>query len=259
MRQWYERLFENYANRYETECFVKGTMGECDFIEQEFKSAGLRRILDIGCGTGRHAIELARRGFSVTGVDLSESMLKKAHEKAAKAGVSVEFKQMDARQLDLPLEFDGIIMMCEGSFPLMETDEMNYRILQNACRCLLPGGIFMFTTLNGLFPLFHNVEAFLAAESVEGNAHYSSNSFDLMTFRDHSKTSITDDDGNTVELDSNERYYVPSEITWLLKSAGFDSIEIFGARLGAFSRDHALRTDDYEMLVIAHKPLSNNI
>lgn len=253
MKQWYEKLFENYANRYEGECFVKGTAGECDFIEKEFRAAGIHRILDIGCGTGRHSIELARRGFTVTGVDLSESMLKKARQKADNAGLSVEFIQMDARNLDLPVRYEGIIMLCEGSFPLMETDVMNYRILQNACGCLQPGGTFIFTTLNGLFPLFHNVEEFLAAESVEDNAHYSKNSFDLMTFRDHNITKITDDDGIPVELECNERYYVPSEITWLLKSAGFDRIEIYGAKLGAFSRNDRLRTDDYEMLVIATK------
>ena len=54
-------------------------------------------------------------------------------------------------------------------------------------------------------------------------------------------------------LESNERYYVPSEITWLLKSLGFKKVEIFGAKLGAFSRNDKLTTQDFEMLVIAEK------
>lgn len=62
---------------------------------------------------------------------------------------------------------------------------------------------------------------------------------------------MQDDDGNDIEINSNERYYVPSEITWLLKSLGFIKIDIFGAKLGAFSRNDKLTTEDFEMLVIA--------
>ena len=51
----------------------------------------------------------------------------------------------------------------------------------------------------------------------------------------------------------NERYYVPCEITWLLKSLDFTTVDIFGARLGAFSRADRLTTDDFEMLVVATK------
>ncbi|MFW6276414.1 MAG: class I SAM-dependent methyltransferase, partial [Bacteroidota bacterium] len=58
MKQWYEELFENYGNTYESEVFVKGTIGECDFIEQEAGHDKSLKILDIGCGTGRHSIEL---------------------------------------------------------------------------------------------------------------------------------------------------------------------------------------------------------
>jgi len=54
-------------------------------------------------------------------------------------------------------------------------------------------------------------------------------------------------------LNCNERYYVPSEITWLLKSLGFKRIDISGAKLGAFSRSDKLTTEDFEMLVIAKK------
>lgn len=253
-KQWYETLFENYGQKYDNESFTQGTPGECDFIEHELGFDKTLKILDIGCGTGRHSIELTRRGYQVTGVDLSESQLRRAREKALLQGVSIHFIQGDARHLPFIGEFDVAIMLCEGGFPLMETDEMNFEILRNAGRAIKPKGKLIFTTLNGLFPLFHSVEKFCAEGSAEGNATYRSNTFDLMTFRDHNITAVEDDAGKLLTLNCNERYYVPSEITWLLKSLGFTTIDIFGAKLGAFSRNDTLTTEDFEMLVIAEKP-----
>ena len=253
MKQWYETLFENYGIKYDKECFTQGTVGECDFIENEIDYNKNIRILDIGCGTGRHSIELAKRGYSVTGIDLSDSLLKRAKEKAIDQKINVDFKKADARSLTFKEEFNLVIMLCEGAFPLMETDEMNYQILQNAEKALKQKGKLIFTTLNGLFPLFHSVKDFLASQSQEGNASYDKHSFDLMTFRDYNITSVEDDFGNKKEIQCNERYYVPSEITWLLKSLNFKTIDIYGAKLGAFSRNDKLTTEDFEMLVIAEK------
>ncbi len=253
MKQWYESLFENYGEKYDNESFTQGTSGECDFLEKEINYNKSLRIIDIGCGTGRHSVELARRGYNVTGIDLSESQLMKAKEKAESRKLIIDFQKLDARNLPFRDEFDLAIMICEGAFPLMETDEMNYRILENAALSLRIGGRFIFTTLNGLFPLFHSVEKFCASASVEGNALYKDNTFSLMTFRDTNTTVFEDDDGNKKELVCSERYYVPPEITWLLKSLGFVSIDIYGARLGSFSRDDKLTAEDFEMLVIADK------
>ncbi|MDJ0743795.1 MAG: class I SAM-dependent methyltransferase [Xenococcaceae cyanobacterium MO_167.B27] len=253
MKQWYEELFENYGMKYDRENFVQGTIGECDFIENEINYNKTTRILDIGCGTGRHSIELSKRGYTVIGIDLSESQLKRAKEKASEQNLSIDFEKHDARKLTFLNEFDLVIMLCEGAFPLMETDEMNFQILRNATNALKPKGKLIFTTLNGLFPLFHSVKEFLASATKEGNATYSNNSFDLMTFRERNIIHIEDDFGNKKELECNERYYVPSEITWLLKTLNFKTVDIFGAKLGAFSRNDKLTTEDYEMLVIAEK------
>jgi len=253
MEQWYESLFENYGEKYDTENFTRGTIGECDFIEKEINFNKSLKIIDIGCGTGRHSVELAKRGYKVTGIDLSESQLARAKEKAKAQNLQIDFQKHDARKLPFENEYDLAIMLCEGAFPLMETDEMNYEILRNATNSLKAVGKLIFTTLNGLFPLFHSIEEFCTSTTEEGNATYSKNTFDLMTFRDFNITTVEDDFGNKKELECNERYYVPSEITWLLKSLGFKRIGIYGAKLGAFSRDDKLTTEDFEMLVIAEK------
>jgi 2-polyprenyl-3-methyl-5-hydroxy-6-metoxy-1,4-benzoquinol methylase len=252
-KQWYESLFENYGQKYDNEVFTQGTLGECDFIEIELNHDKSLKILDVGCGTGRHTIELSKRGYTVTGIDLSETQLQRAKEKAVRNDLTINFVKQDARNLSFNNEFDIAIMLCEGGFPLMETDEMNYEILKSVAKALKENGKFIFTTLNGLFPLFHSVEEFCASTSEEGNATYRSNTFDLMTFRDHNITEFEDDLGNKKTLDCNERYYVPSEITWLLKSLGYKKIDIFGAKLGEFSRNDKLTTEDFEMLVIAEK------
>ena len=250
-KQWYESLFENYAQQYDNENFTHGTVGECDFIEKEINFDKSLKILDVGCGTGRHAIELSKRGYQVTGIDLSESQLKRAKEKAEADNLVIDFQCYDARNLPFDGEFDVAIMMCEGGFSLMETDEMNFEILKNVTKALKPNAKFIFTTSNGLFPLYHSVDEFHASAAEEGNSLCTNNNFDLMTFRGNSIVEFEDDSGNKKTLDCNERYYVPCEITWLLKSLGYKTIDIFGARLGAFSRAHQLTAKDFEMLVIA--------
>lgn len=253
MKQWYESLFENYARKYDNECFVQGTLGECDFIEQELDHDKNLRIIDIGCGTGRHSIELSKRGYKITGIDLSESQLSRAKEKAKELNLKIDFQRHDARTLPFEREFDLAIMLCEGGFSLMETDEMNFEILKNAAKALKEKGKLIFTTLNGLFPLFHSVSEFYKSAQKEGQSQCKECSFDLMTFRDHNIAVFEDDSGNKRELKCNERYYVPSEITWLLKTLGFKKIGIFGAKLGAYSRNDKLTTEDFEMLVVAQK------
>ena len=116
MKRWYEEVFENYANKYEEEPFTKGTIGEVDFIENEIGFDKNIKILDIGCGTGRHSIELAKRGYYVVGIDLSVNMLDKARCNAKKEKVNLQFIQADARQLNFNDEFSLVIMLCEGCF-----------------------------------------------------------------------------------------------------------------------------------------------
>jgi len=253
MKPWYVSLFENYGQKYDKEVFTQGTIGECDFFERELNYDKSLRILDVGCGTGRHAIELSDRGYSVTGIDLSDSMLDKARQKAKEKGLDIEFICCDARDLPFESQFDVAIMICEGAFPLLETDELNYEVLRNVTKSIKDKSKFIFTTLNGLFPLFHSINEFHSEGKSEDNATYDSKTFDLMTFRDFNITKFVDDSGEVKEIECNERYYVPSEISWLLKSLGFNKIDIYGAKIGAFSREDKLTTNDFEMLVIAEK------
>ena len=250
---YYNEIAEGYDELHEEEQLAKLETIKDMLEKEDIEISSDCKLLDVGCGTGRHSIELSKRGYSITGIDLSEDMLRRAKQKAAENGQSIEFLQHDARDLPFENEFDGAIMLCEGGFPLMETDEMNFEILKNVTNALKIHGKIIFTTLNGLFPLFNSIEKFTESVHEEGDATYRNNNFDLMTFRDHNITELEDDNGNKKTLESNERYYVPSEITWLLKSLHYKKIDIYGAKLGAFSRNDKLTTEDFEMLVIAEK------
>ncbi len=256
---WYVELFKNYARQYEKEAFTQGTIGECDFLEKEFGYNKDLSILDVGCGTGRHAIELTKRGYKVTGIDLSESQLTLAKEHATEYGLSIDFVQADARELPFTNQFDVAIMLCEGGFPLMETDEENKAIICSVARTLKDEALFIFTTLNGLFPLQNSLNTFYEETGKRDQANYDSFKFDILTMRDHNRTAFIDDNQKEHIVISNERYYIPSEITTLLKGFGFDQIDFFGAKLGAFSTADTLTDKDFEMLVVARRKLSNNM
>jgi 2-polyprenyl-3-methyl-5-hydroxy-6-metoxy-1,4-benzoquinol methylase len=249
MKKWYEQLFSNYAKKYEKESYTQGTLQEVDFLEKEIRYNRRIKILDVGCGTGRHAIELAKRGYCVTGIDLSKNQLEYAREKACHAGVKVAFLNKDARSFSFKIKFDLVIMLCEGGFSLMETDEENFAILRNCRQVLKKNGTFIFTTLNALFPLNHSVKEFLNKNQASGPI--TKLTFDWITLREHLALKLKDDDGKLMNLRCNERYYMPSEISWLLKSIGFKGIEIFGCETGKFSRKQKLNPGNFEMLVVA--------
>jgi 2-polyprenyl-3-methyl-5-hydroxy-6-metoxy-1,4-benzoquinol methylase len=249
-KMWFEQLFENYAQTYDKEIFTQGTLQEVDFIEKEISYNKDLSILDVGCGTGRHSIEMAKRGYNVTGIDLSEDQLTAARKKAVNTGLTVNFIQMDARKIQLSGKFDLAIMLCEGGFSLMETDKENFEILNNVVATLNPGGKFIFTALSVLYPVFNSLKEFHDRNISTGVLE--NHSFDLMTFRDRNSYEIPDDDGNIRKLDCNERYYAPSEITWLLETLSMKNIEIWGCETGNFQKVK-LTENHFEILVISTK------
>lgn len=234
--KWYENLYKNYGEGYDQEPFVKGTEGEVDFIEKEIDYNKDKKILDIGCGTGRHAIELAKRGYQVTGIDLSKSMIKRAEEKRRQKEVTVDFQIKDALKLDYNEQFDLSLILCEGAFSLMENDKKDYKILINAYKSLKKNGKLILTVLNAY------------KQIAEGNKN-----LDLVTLREKFSLDVVDDDGNKKEIKGEQRYYVPSEIRWRLKNIGFDNLKIYGCELGNFNKNRKVNKKDMEFLVIAKK------
>lgn len=115
----WQRFFDGHAPVYMENCFTTNTVREVDFLVEELRLQPGAAVLDVGCGTGRHTIELARRGFAVTGVDLSEGMLAEARRTAGQAGLEVTLVHANAARMRLGRQFDGVICLCEGAFGLL--------------------------------------------------------------------------------------------------------------------------------------------
>jgi SAM-dependent methyltransferase len=140
------KVFEDYAHFYDLLYGEKDYAGECDYIEKLFKnysSVQVQSLLDMGCGTGGHALLLAERGYKVTGVDLSERMLETARAKAIQRQLELPFLTADIRKLELGNQFDAVISM----FAVMGYQTTNDDLLDafgSARRHVRDDGLFIF-------------------------------------------------------------------------------------------------------------------
>jgi SAM-dependent methyltransferase len=140
------KVFRRYADFYDSLYEDKNYRDECNFIKHVFETYSekeVNSILDLGCGTGSHALPFADMGYSVTGVDLSENMLEIARKKAAEQKKRVAFVQQDIKHLKLPQKFDAAVAM----FAVMgyqTTNEDFEDTLISVHRHLNTGGLFIF-------------------------------------------------------------------------------------------------------------------
>lgn len=221
-----------YADCYDHFYADKDYMAECDFLEEVFRryAAGpVRAILDLGCGTGSHALILAQRGYQVTGVDRSEEMLAIARAKAtATFGGSdaLTFQRCDIRTLDLGRTFDAVIAM----FAVMSYQTTNEDLLaafRTARRHLRPGGLFFFDAWFGPAVLAERpVDRYkVIEENGTRMIRFAHPELDLLrqTVSVHYQV-LRLQDGRVVE-ETDEvhpmRFFFPQEILYYLDEAGF--------------------------------------
>jgi SAM-dependent methyltransferase len=155
---WYKDWFKdaNYSVVYENRDEIEAEE-MIDLIERTIGHNPERRVLDVGCGSGRHAISFAKRGYSdVTGIDLSPTLLAEAREQANRLDLSVSFFERDMR--DIPDEPFGLAVNLFTSFGYFETDEENAEVISNVARQLLQNkGWFVIDFLNSYWVRSHLV------------------------------------------------------------------------------------------------------
>lgn len=245
--EW-EFFFDHHAPHYLDNIFTKNTLEEAEFIIEELMLPAGSNILDIGCGTGRHCIELARRGYKMTGVDISSGMLNEARRGAARMGVKIDLIHADAVEFKAEKEFDAAICICEGAFGLLGSEDDPHQhdldILRNINGALRPDGMLILTALNGMLKIRGATQEAIA----DGK-------FDPLTLTDiypHAYVSLEGDKKITVR----ERGFVPSELVLMLRVAGFRVERIWGGTAGNWKR-RAVDLDEMEMMVIARVGLND--
>ncbi|MBN1919530.1 MAG: class I SAM-dependent methyltransferase [Verrucomicrobia bacterium] len=238
----WEEFFDAHAPIYEDNVFTKNTVVEVDFLLEELSLHAGGSILDVGCGTGRHSIELAKRGYAVTGLDVSSEMLGRAAEAARTAGVNVTWIRSDAARFSPPGEYDGAICLCEGAFGLLgQSDDpigQPLSILCNISRSLRPQAKAVITLLNGTAMLrrYTNKDVeewrFDPLMMVELSAHPPREGLPPVALR--------------------ERAFVPTELTLLFHLAGMPVLNMWGGTAGNWGR-RLLDLDEMEIMVVAQK------
>ncbi|MGA9348023.1 MAG: methyltransferase domain-containing protein [Anaerolineae bacterium] len=247
IRNEWEEFFDGHAPVYMENSFTKNTVEEVDFALEELGLPPGSRILDVGCGTGRHAVELARRGYQVTGVDISAGMLAEAEKAAREADVQVEWIHADATKFTPDKLFDAAICLCEGAFSLLGSQddpiEHDLAILRNIHAALKAGARFILTAPNACRLIRQSNQ-----EDVEKGR------FDPLMMVEVFTVEWDTPEGKR-SLQVRGRSYVPTELVLLFRQAGFEAEHVWGGTAGNWGR-RELNLDEMEIMVVARKAVN---
>lgn len=222
-----------YAGQYDLLYAEKDYVQECDLVEaafQRYAGSPIRTIVDLGCGTGNHAIPLAGRGYRVTGVDLSPAMLDRAAAKATAAGAGVRWIAGDLRTVEAGGPHDAAIALFAVLGYLTDNEDL-LAALANVRRHLRSGGLFLFDVWYGPAVLAQPPADRVKVVTPDGgpkviratNARLDPR-FHRCDVRFHLWRIEGDRLAAEVEEVHRVRYFFPLEIDLLLRVSGFECL-----------------------------------
>jgi SAM-dependent methyltransferase len=245
-KPWFEEVFDEDYMRTLPFISATQTAKEARFVENSLEVPPGAELLDIGCGYGRHAVELCQRGFKVTGLDLSLPLLIRAADESQRRAVSVNFVHADMREMAFERQFDGAYCMLT-SFGYFDEDT-NLRVAEGIARSLKPGGRFLLDVVNrdyivGDLPtrIWWEGAGCVVLEEVDFNYH---------TSRITTRRSVVFDDGRQLEQEISIRAYGLHELGRLLRQAGFRVLDISG---GFATRSQFFGSASRNLLILAEK------
>ena len=233
-QHWFEPIAEHMGQAYLRYSFTKGTVQEIDYLVTALQMQPGMRVLDVGCGPGRHSYELARRGYTVHGVDISQSFVDIAVDHAPS---NATFERLDARDLAFNAEFDVVICLCQGAFGLMTANGDDFRVLTGIARSLCVGGRLALSAFNAYFAVKYHEDAH----------------FDAQTGVSHEHTDVKNSAGEAREVDLWTGCYTPRELRLMVGAVGLNVDAISSVEPGQYGPALA-STESAEFLVLATRP-----
>ena len=216
--------------------FTKGTEQEVGFLVETLGLGAGERVLDVGCGPGRHALALARRGIDVVGVDLSEDFITLARDAAAADELPARFEVGDVRDLAYDADFDAVLCLCQGGFGLLGgRDEA--RAFERIAAAVRPGGRLALTAFSAAFAV-----RFLE----EGET------FDPANGVLHERSTVRNEDGKEEVFDLWTTCFTARELDLLAGRAGLDVVGVHGVTPGRYGTAPPT-LDDPELLLLARR------
>jgi len=235
---WFEPIASHLGAAYLRYSFTYGTENEVDFLVGALGLSPGQRILDVGCGPGRHAYELARRGFEVVGVDISQDFVDLANA-AAPSGAS--FVRGDARELDYESEFDVAISLCQGAFGLaggpgsvFDGLDPDRAVLTGMARALRRGGRAAVSAFSAYFQVRYLEEG---------------NEFDASTGVYREVLTVKDETGADAHFDAWTSCFTPRELRLLAADSGLRVTDIWSVTPGDYAaRPPSIDTPEFLLL-----------
>ena len=245
-KPWFEEVFDESYLRTLPFMTANQTLREVDFIESSLAIPKGAEVLDVGCGYGRHAIELVQRGLAVTGLDLSLPLLIRAADESQRRSVSVNFMHADMREMTFDRQFAGAYCMLT-SFGYFD-EESNLKVAEGIARALKPGGRLLLDVINrdyivGDLParVWWEGDGCVVLEEVD---------FNFNTNRVLTHRSVVFEDGQQMEQEISVRVYSLHEIGKLLRQAGFRVLEVSGS---IPTRGHFFGANSRNLLILAER------
>lgn len=149
----------------------KETIKQVDFIERVLKLKPGMKVLDLACGWGRHSIELALRGYKVTGIDINPLYLREAERRSSRLNLEVKWVKKDMRRISFENKFNAVLNL-SNSFGYFKKERSHERVIENVSRALKPGGKFLID--------FLNLESFIYHYQPERIIHFGKDCFSLL-------------------------------------------------------------------------------